>query len=233
MHSTTSLSHQRKLHRQKKRDNISATNRFVISFCCYRGLGLAHNAFDRSNAMLALSGIVKFSAKNITHLLRAFLCKLSLGLGELGSLGRLIGEDNLVHEEEDYHRYAALDNGGKKVIDHCGEECRCNANPNAVDRVNDYGYNAPCHKVDRALDSDVALAAEGELSLHKEVDNLTEERSNEECDEVCEAANLLLITDHVEGERYAEETELCVRPTPAVSAKERECGGKEGHHKRS
>ena len=29
------------------------------------GLGLAHNAFDRSNAMLALSGISKFSAKNI------------------------------------------------------------------------------------------------------------------------------------------------------------------------
>jgi len=31
------------------------------------GLGLAHIAFDRSNAMLALSGDFKFSAKNITH----------------------------------------------------------------------------------------------------------------------------------------------------------------------
>ena len=39
----------------EKRDNISATNRFVISFCRYKGLGFAHSAFDRSNAMLALN----------------------------------------------------------------------------------------------------------------------------------------------------------------------------------
>ena len=44
----------------RKRDNISATNRFVISFCCYKGLGLAHKAFDRSNAMLALHVIFQF-----------------------------------------------------------------------------------------------------------------------------------------------------------------------------
>jgi len=37
------------------------------------GLGLAHIAFDRSNAMLALSGDFKFSAKNITHLQSALL----------------------------------------------------------------------------------------------------------------------------------------------------------------
>ena len=52
---------------KQKRDNISATNRFVISFCRYKGLGLAHNAFDRSNAMLALSGVFIFSAKSSTH----------------------------------------------------------------------------------------------------------------------------------------------------------------------
>ena len=52
----------------KKRDNISAMNRFVISFCRYKELGLARIAFDRSNAMLALSGISKFSAKNVTVL---------------------------------------------------------------------------------------------------------------------------------------------------------------------
>ena len=42
-------------------------NRFVISFCRYKGLGLIHKVFNRTNAMLALSGIFKFSAKNITH----------------------------------------------------------------------------------------------------------------------------------------------------------------------
>ena len=36
-------------------------------FCLYKGLGLAHKVFDKTNAMLALSGIFKFSAKNITH----------------------------------------------------------------------------------------------------------------------------------------------------------------------
>ena len=43
----------------RKRDNISATNRFVISFCRYKGLGLAHNAFDQSNAMLAHNSVFK------------------------------------------------------------------------------------------------------------------------------------------------------------------------------
>ena len=33
----------------RKRDNITAINRFVISFCRYKGLGLAHSAFVRTN----------------------------------------------------------------------------------------------------------------------------------------------------------------------------------------
>jgi len=36
------------------------------------GLGLVYNSFDRSNAMLALSGILKFSVKNIPHLRTRF-----------------------------------------------------------------------------------------------------------------------------------------------------------------
>ena len=51
----------------EKRENISATNRFVLSFCRYKGLGLAHIAFVQTNALLALSGIFKFFAKNIAH----------------------------------------------------------------------------------------------------------------------------------------------------------------------
>ena len=30
---------------------------FLLFFCLYRGLGLSHYAFDRSNAMLALNGV--------------------------------------------------------------------------------------------------------------------------------------------------------------------------------
>ena len=48
---------------------------FLLSFCLYMGLGLAHYAFDQSNAMLAVSGIFKFSVKNITHYV---LCPLFL-----------------------------------------------------------------------------------------------------------------------------------------------------------
>ena len=36
-------------------------------FVCNKGLGLAHKVFDKTNAMLALSGVFKFSAKSITH----------------------------------------------------------------------------------------------------------------------------------------------------------------------
>ena len=37
------------------------------------GLGLAHKVFDKTNAMLALSGVFKFSAKNITTIVVVFL----------------------------------------------------------------------------------------------------------------------------------------------------------------
>ena len=45
---------------------------YSCSFCLYKGLGLAHNAFDQSNAMLALSSKSKFSAKDITHFSQSF-----------------------------------------------------------------------------------------------------------------------------------------------------------------
>jgi len=49
---------------------------YSCSFCLYKGLGLAHFAFVRTNAMLALSRVFKFSAKNFTHLLALFLSLL-------------------------------------------------------------------------------------------------------------------------------------------------------------
>ena len=42
----------------------------VCSFCRYKGLGSAHSAFVRSNAMLALLWKCKFSAKDIAHCFR-------------------------------------------------------------------------------------------------------------------------------------------------------------------
>ena len=56
-----------------KRENTSAvkTDLFSLS-ACNRGLGLVHTVFVRTNAMLAFSGIFKFSAKNITLFLEGY-----------------------------------------------------------------------------------------------------------------------------------------------------------------
>ena len=60
-----------------RRKNESKNRRifsfYSCSFCLYKGLGLAHFAFVLTNAMLALSRVFKFSAKNLTHLL-SVLC---------------------------------------------------------------------------------------------------------------------------------------------------------------
>ena len=50
----------------RKRDNISAKNRFVISFCRYKGLGLAHLRLTSQTRCSRLTVLSKFSAKNIT-----------------------------------------------------------------------------------------------------------------------------------------------------------------------
>ena len=47
------------------------------------GLGLAHKVFDKTNAMLALSSKLKFSAKDITHLVSAFCFSISPCKAEL------------------------------------------------------------------------------------------------------------------------------------------------------
>ncbi|MBR2460124.1 MAG: hypothetical protein IKB34_02680, partial [Clostridia bacterium] len=59
------------------------TDLFPLS-ACYKGLGfLFHKAFDRSNAMLALSEIFKFSDKNITHSAQVVFFCLNVKLGTL------------------------------------------------------------------------------------------------------------------------------------------------------
>ena len=55
--------------RKNKSKNRRIFSFYSCSFCRYKGLGLAHSAFVRTNAMLALSRVLKFSAKNLTHYL--------------------------------------------------------------------------------------------------------------------------------------------------------------------
>jgi hypothetical protein len=52
---------------RKTRARIRGENPSILALSVYnKGLGLAHNAFDQSNAMLALLSKSKFSAKDIT-----------------------------------------------------------------------------------------------------------------------------------------------------------------------
>ena len=56
-------------HISTKEKNKSKNRRifsfYSCSFCLYKVLGLAHFAFVRTNAMLALSRVLKFSAKTL------------------------------------------------------------------------------------------------------------------------------------------------------------------------
>jgi hypothetical protein len=60
--------HNSKLKQQKKEQTHKVFIPCVFALSvCYMGLGLAHKVFDRTNAMLELNVIFKFSDKNITH----------------------------------------------------------------------------------------------------------------------------------------------------------------------
>ena len=45
----------RRIYRLTKKERTFRIFRFVLSFCRYKGVGLAHTAFVRTNAMLALN----------------------------------------------------------------------------------------------------------------------------------------------------------------------------------
>ena len=52
---------------RKTRARIRGENPSILALSVYnKGLGLAHNAFDQANTMLALLSKSKFSAKDIT-----------------------------------------------------------------------------------------------------------------------------------------------------------------------
>ena len=53
--------------KKNKSKNKGFSPFYSCSFCLYKGLGLAHFAFVRTNAMLALSRVLEFSAKNLPH----------------------------------------------------------------------------------------------------------------------------------------------------------------------
>ena len=72
--------------RKNKSKNRRIFSFYSCSFCRYKGLGLAHSAFDQSNAMLALSSSCKFSAKDTTLFLAVFILYILLQIELLQNL---------------------------------------------------------------------------------------------------------------------------------------------------
>jgi hypothetical protein len=89
-----------------------------------------------------------------------------------------VGEDDLVNEEENNHRDTTLKEGRAKVVNQVGKEVNSNSCPNAIYSVNNYSYKAPSCEIDGTLIQDITITTECKLSLHQEIDNFTEERSN-------------------------------------------------------
>ena len=67
----------------RKRDNITAINRFVISFCLYKGLCLAHKHLTGQMRCSHLVLLFEFSVKNITlNGIIPFSCSFIFGYTE-------------------------------------------------------------------------------------------------------------------------------------------------------
>ena len=79
--------------------------------------------------------------------------------------GLALGEDDLVHEEEDHHRDAAVEHGGTDVVDEVGHQQTGHRHPDAVDGVDDAGDETEGQQVPADLFCQIALAAEDEAAL--------------------------------------------------------------------
>ena len=71
-------------------------------------------------------------------------------------LGLAFGEDDLIDEEEDDHRDAAVQDGGADVVDEVGHQQTGHRDPDAVDGVDDAGDDAegqhiPCRSEERRV----------------------------------------------------------------------------------
>ena len=105
------------------------------------------------------------------------------------------GEDGFVDGEDDDHGYAAGDDCGDDVADRvryakcCGDRV-----PDAGEEVHDEEYSeCACEVADQLLD-DRSFAAEGYVSLQREVDAFTDDDRCEVCEcegeaSVCEAVS--------------------------------------------
>ena len=87
-------------------------------------------------------------------------------------------EDDFVDEEENHHRHTAVQNRRTDVINKVRNQQPCYGDPYAVDGVDDAGDDAECQHIPRDLLAQIALAAEHEIALNREVDALANDHSD-------------------------------------------------------
>ena len=120
-----------------------------------------------------------------------------------GLLG--LRENDLVDEEENNHRDTAVEHHGTDVVDEVGHEHTGDSYPHAVDGVDDAVDDDEGHDVPGDLPGQVALAAEDEVALDGEVDDLADGHGDHVGAEVAQAAVGGVIAEDVPLEGLAEE----------------------------
>lgn len=77
--------------------------------------------------------------------------------------GFAFGEDDLVHEEEDDHRDAAVEHRGADVVDEIRHQQTGHSHPDAVDGVDDAGDEAEGQQIPADLPGEAALLRKTKL----------------------------------------------------------------------
>ena len=130
-------------------------------------------------------------------------------------------EDDLVHHEEDHHRRAAVEDGGADIVDPVRHKFPGHRNPDTIHRVDDHRHDAESNHIPHDLIPNIALAAEDEVALDREIDCFTNDHGNHVCCEVAQSTVGGIVAKNVPLEGLAEERHIDARPTE-VSFRQRD-----------
>ena len=122
------------------------------------------------------------------------------------------GEDDFVDKEENDHRHAAVQNGRADVIDEVRHQQPGYGDPHAVDGVDDAGDDAECQHIPRDLLAQIALAAEHEIALDREVDALANDHGDHIRAEVRQPAVGGIVAEDVPLEGFAKQGHIHAGP---------------------
>ena len=112
-------------------------------------------------------------------------------------------EDDFVDKEENHHRHAAVQNRRADVIDEVRHQQSGYGDPHAVDGVDNAGDDAECQHIPRNLLAQIALTAEHEIALDREIDALANDHGDHIRAEVRQPAVGGIVAEDVPLECFA------------------------------